>query len=396
MTVTTAPHAPAGRSVTLLAPLALAGMASQSLLLVLAPSMAAVADDLGVGVPAVGQARTVTAAVALAGALVLLVQVSSLGVRRVAVAGSLLAVASGAAVATAPSYPAYLLAHVLVGLAVAALVTVSFAGIATFAGADRSWAAGWVTAATGSSWIFGNPVAGALTEHLSWRATHAIPALLAVGVLALARHLPGPVALVRGGALRGLLRRRQARAWTVAGTLGNVGWMSVLTYVGGFFVTRLDAGPTQAGWLLALGASFFVATSILGGRSLMARHVRAAAVVSTAVLAAATVLLFSAGLRGPVGAAGLPAGAAAFCLAAAAGGLRIPSSSVLGMAQHPERPDVMMTARTGATQVGYLAGAALSGWVVAALGWVWLGPVLAVVLLASAALMARLPDRSVP
>ncbi|OLT23684.1 hypothetical protein BJF81_10060 [Ornithinimicrobium sp. CNJ-824] len=68
MTVTTAPHAPAGRSVTLLAPLALAGMASQSLLLVLAPSMAAVADDLGVGVPAVGQARTVTAAVALAGA----------------------------------------------------------------------------------------------------------------------------------------------------------------------------------------------------------------------------------------------------------------------------------------------------------------------------------------
>ena len=201
---------------------------------------------------------------------------------------------------------------------------------------------------------------------------------------------------MRGGALRGLLRRPQARAWTVAETLGNVGWMSVLTYVGGFFVTRLDAGPTRAGWLLALGASFFVATSILGARSLMARHVRGAAVVSTAVLAAATVLLFAAGLRGPVGAAGLPAGAAAFCLAAAAGGLRIPSSSVLGMAQHPERPDVMMTARTGATQVGYLAGAALSGWVVAALGWVWLGPVLAVVLLASAALMARLPDRSVP
>ncbi len=77
-----------------------------------------------------GQARTVTAAVALAGALVFLVQVSSFGVRRVAVAGSL--------------------------LAVAALVTVSFAGIATFAGADRSWAAGWVTAATG--WIWLGPV----------------------------------------------------------------------------------------------------------------------------------------------------------------------------------------------------------------------------------------------
>ncbi|WP_158068594.1 hypothetical protein [Ornithinimicrobium sp. CNJ-824] len=37
-----------------------------------------------------------------------------------------------------------------------------------------------------------------------------------------------------------------------------------------------------------------------------------------------------------------------------------------------------------------------AGWVTAATGWIWLGPVLAVVLLASAALMARLPDRSVP
>lgn len=389
------PSSRSDRDLALLAPLALAGMASQSLLMVLAPSISAVAEDLRVGVPAVGQARTVTAAVALAGALVLLVRVSSYGVRRVGVAGSVLAVVGGAVVAAAPSYPAYLLAHVLVGLAVAALVTVSFAGIATFQGPDRAWAAGWVTAVTGSSWVFGNPVAGALTEHVSWRATHAVPAVVAVAVLVLARHLPGPVAVVRRDAVRGLLGRRDARAWTLAETLGNVGWMSVLTYVGGFFVTRLGATATSAGWLLALGAAFFVATSILGGRPLVADHVRAAAVASTVLLAVATLLLFAVGLLESSGPA-LVLGAASNCLAGAAGGLRIPSSSVLGMAQHPERPDVMMTARTAAMQVGYLVGAALSGWTVAVAGWAWLGPVLAVVLVASAVLMARLPDRSLP
>ena len=48
--------------------------------------------------------------------------------------------------------------------------------------------------------------------------------------------------------------------------------------------------------------------------------------------------------------------AALFCLAGAAAGLRTPSSAALGLDQLEGRSTVMMTARTGATQAGYLAG----------------------------------------
>lgn len=386
-----APQGRAGRDVGRLLPLALASGAAQSLLVVLTPSMVAVSESLGVSTAAVGQARTVTAAVALVTALVLLATVSVLGVRRIAVGGSVLGLLGGAAVAGASSYPLYLLAHVLVGLAVAALFTAGYAGLAGFQGPARAWAAGWVTAAAGSTWVVGNPVIGLLTEHVSWRATHLFPSAMALAVLLLGHRFSGRVALVRRGAASDLLSRPQARRWTLAETLANLGWTSVLTYVGALLIDGLGVSPATAGWLLSAGAACFVAASLLGGR--VGSTVRARALVggSTVLLAVAVVLLFGTALLGPDSRLGPASGALAFCLAAVAGGVRIPAASVLGMAQHPDRPDAMMAARTAAMQAGYLVGAPVSGWVAVGVGWQALGPVLAVALATSAVLMCSLP-----
>ncbi len=389
--MTTVPSGRAGERDRLrLAPLVLAALTWQALVVVLTPSIAAVGREFGASVSAVGQARTISAAVALATALILLFFVSALGVRRIAVAGATAAVVASAAVATATGLVHYLAAHVLVGLAIAGLLTAGFTGLAGFTGKARAWAAGWVTAAAGSAWVIGAPVVGALTEQVSWRAAQAFPAALALGVLALAGYASGRGTDVRGGAFTSLWGRPAARGWVLAETLANVGWASVLTYVGGLFVVGLGTGEGLTGWLLAVGATCFVIASVWGGRVAAEVELRSMVAVLDGLLAVAALLLFGTVLLDDPGRWGTVAGTAAFAVAGSLAGLRIPATAVLGMAQHPDRPDVMMAARTAVQQLGYLLGAALSGAVVAVAGWVALGPVLAVILAGAAVATARL------
>ena len=83
-----------------------------------------------------------------------------------------------------------------------------------------------------------------------------------------------------------------------------------------------------------------------------------------------------------------------FCLVGLAAGVRTPSSAALGVAQLEDQATAMMTARTGATQIGYLIGAALGGPVIAAWGYGVLGWLLAVGLAASAGLLCRLGEKT--
>lgn len=61
----------------------LAGLGSQSLLVVLAPTIVPTAEDLGTSTGVVGQARSVTATVALVMSVLLLSRTDAWGVRRV-------------------------------------------------------------------------------------------------------------------------------------------------------------------------------------------------------------------------------------------------------------------------------------------------------------------------
>src|SRR3954467_11507555 len=100
----------------LLLPLVLAAMASQALLVVLSPTIVAIGDDLNASVSAVGQARSLTAVVAILASVVITPRIGAVGVPRLLGLGSAVAVAGCAAVAAAVDLSTFLAAHVLVGV----------------------------------------------------------------------------------------------------------------------------------------------------------------------------------------------------------------------------------------------------------------------------------------
>ena len=69
----------------------------------------------------------------------------------------------------APTLMLFLAAHLLVGVAFACLLSAGFAGVAAFAPERRPWAIGYVAGASALAWIVVNPIAGAVTEWVSWR-----------------------------------------------------------------------------------------------------------------------------------------------------------------------------------------------------------------------------------
>jgi len=369
----------------LLAPLVLATMASQALLVVLSPTIVAIGDDLDASVGAVGQARTITAVVAIAASLAITGRIGAVGVPRLLTIGAVLALTACAAVALAQNLWMFLAAHVVVGVAFACLLSGGFAGTAAFPANERAWAIGYVAGANALAWIVVNPVVGALTQWVSWRVAEAMPAAIALAALltvGAVKPVPGGRAAPR---LRGVLADPSARRWIGAEAIAFGAWTGLLTFVGAFFIDTFDVGEGAAGWLLAAGAAAYFAASTRSGR-LVARFPRRHLVAASALVMAALLPLFL-GTSGSV-----LVGALLFCLLGMTAGVRTPASSSLGLEQIADHPGTMAAARTGATQLGYLLGAAVGGLVIAAAGYRALGVVLAAGMAASALLVLRVRE----
>jgi predicted MFS family arabinose efflux permease len=366
-------------------PLMLATMASQALLVVLSPTIAAIAGEFGVSVGAVGQARSITAVVAIAASLSLATKTDVIGVRRLLAVGAALAIAACGVVAVAPGLPVFLGAHVLVGLGFACLLSAGFAGVAAFDAHRRGWAIGYVAGANALAWIVVNPVVGTLTDSVSWRVSQAVPALLALGALLAARSaaaVPGAHVAPR---LRALVGESSARRWIGAESLAYAAWTALITYVGAYFIERHGAGETAVGWWLAAGAAAYFVASAESGR--LTARVPRRLLVAGAALVMAGLLPLELNTSGPLSLAG-----GIFCLAGLMAGIRTPASSGLGLEQLPASPGAMMTARTAATQLGYLLGAVIGGALIAGPGYGTFGFVLALTMIVSAALMLRVDD----
>src|SRR6266508_1082160 len=121
-----------------LAPLMLATMASQALLVVLGPTIVAIGADLGASVGAVGQARSITAGIAIAASVAIARRVDTVAISRLLAFGAGLAIIGCVTVAAAPTLAVFLLAHLLVGVALACLLSAGFAGVAAFAQKRRA------------------------------------------------------------------------------------------------------------------------------------------------------------------------------------------------------------------------------------------------------------------
>lgn len=370
----------------MLAPLVLATMASQAMIVVLSPTIVATAAELGTSVPAIGQARSVTAVVSVLASVGIGVWASRLPLRRVLAAGAALAVVASAVVATATTVPAFLAAHVVVGLAQALLLSSGFAGVAAFPGSRRGWATGYVASAQALAWVVVNPGAAALTERLTWRLAHLIPAGIALAAL-LASRMAHPLPPAGVADHWAPLRLPGARRWIGAEATGFAAWTALLTFSGAFFIEHTGAGVALTGWLLAAGAFAYFLAATQAGR--IGGHVPRRVLVTGAALLMALVfpVMLSVGLS--------TAGAAlAFAGLGLLAGVRTPASAGLGLEQLPGQPTAMMAARTGATQVGYLIGAVVGGTVIAGWGYPALGVVLALVMALSAALVLRVGDRA--
>ncbi len=222
-----------------LAPLVLATMASQALLVVLSPTITAIGDDFHHSIAAVGQARSVTAAVAIAASLAITARIGVIGVRRLIVVGCLGSFAAAAAVALAPNLGFFLAAHVLVALSFACLLSAGFAGVVGFPPEERAWAVGFVAGANALAWVIVNPAVGAITEWASWRLAELVPAVLVLAAL---------VAVPFAGEIPGA-RRPTPLALLVRRPLGPP-----LDRVGDDRVRRVDRRAHLPGRLLHRGA----------------------------------------------------------------------------------------------------------------------------------------------
>jgi predicted MFS family arabinose efflux permease len=369
-----------------LLPLVLATMASQALLVVLAPTIVGVGHDFGVSVGVVGQARTVLAGAAIAASFGIAPLLDRLGVRPLLFAGALLAIAGSAGAALSSSLQLFVFVHAVTGISFACLLSAGFAGVASFRGEDRAWAMGYVVGANALAWIVVNPLAGALTEYLSWRAAHAVPAVIALSVLAGVRATPdGPATATAGAGLRGVLADPSARRWILAEMFSFYAWGTYLTFIGAYFVQAYAVGESATGIVLALGAAAFFVASVRG-TALLARVPRPR-VVAVTVLVMGTLIALQFGTEDF-----LWIGLLTFFLCAAAGGFRSAVASAVGLAQLPDQPGSMMAARTAAIQTGYLLGGLIGGATLALGGYAALGIVLATGLILCATLVVRVID----
>jgi DHA1 family inner membrane transport protein len=362
-----------------------------------APFFPAMARDLGVGVPLLGQ---VVAAMLLLSALLGLVAgplADRYGLRLLIVIGLLATAVCLLVFGLAPTFPVLFAAALAGGLADAAVLGPALAVAGTyFAGPAARQALGWTTACMAGSAIVGVPVLTALGSVAGWRAAFVAAGVAAVGAAWLgATWLPHdarqPEGRLRLRAVRdayGPLMRHgpTLRLYTVS-VLRSICWYGLLTYFGAFLSQKLGLSTGQVGLAYMLGGGGYFLGSLAAGGPLGRIPPRPLLVGGNVVMALLMGLAFSAVL-GPIGSV------AVLPLAALAGAFGWVAIASLLTAESPAGAGTTMTLHGSLFNLGAAAGGAIGGLLLAFAGYGALAIGLPIFGLGSA-LLAWWPGRQV-
>jgi MFS family permease len=222
------------------------------------------------------------------------------GPRRVMSAGSALGVLGVLAIAAAPTLWVFLLAWVLAGVAMAGtLYPPAFAAVTGWAGDGRVTALTAVTLVAGLASTVFAPLTAALLEHLSWRHTYLVLAVVLVGTLPL--HwwgLRAPWAPLtsdvhdRTGDLgrRQVVRQPEFVLLVAAMTLGGFCVYAVVVNLVPL-LNQNGIGTTEAAVALGIGGAGQVAGRLFYGPVLTRMSARARTIATLAAASLTTVAL---------------------------------------------------------------------------------------------------------
>jgi predicted MFS family arabinose efflux permease len=245
--------------------------------------------------------------------------------------------------------------------------------------------------ASALAWILAGPLAGVLTDAISWRAAQVVPILLAVSALVAAGGgVTMPSAGIAGGSqsgLRAVLSDRRARRWLIAELAAGCVWAADLAYGGAFVIRHHHVSGTAAGALLAAATAAFFLGAVRSAP--LARRCPPVTLIASASLAMAALVGFQYTVAPSVWVT-----LAFLCVVALCAGVRSSASARLGLAQLPGRAGAMTAAQTAVTQAGHLLGAIAGAGMLSLAGDIGLGLVLSGGLIVAAGLFARVGDPS--
>ena len=337
-----------------------------------APFFPAMARDLGVGVPLLGQ---IVAAMLLLSALLGLIAgplADRYGHRLLIVLGLAATAVCLLIFGMAPVFPILFVAALAGGLADAAVLGPALAVAGTyFAGSAARRALGWTTACMAGSATVGVPILTALGSVAGWRAAFVAAGVAAVGgVWLAATWLPHdaqhPEGRLRLGAVRDayeplLHHGPTLRLYTVS-VLRSICWYGLLTYFGAFLSQKLGLSTSQVGLAYMLGGAGYFLGSLVAGGPLGWLPPRPLLAGGNVVMALLMGLAFSEVL-GPIGTVAVLPFAA---LAGAFGWVAIAS---LLTAESPAGAGTTMTLHGSLFNLGAAAGGAIGGLLLAFAGY---------------------------
>lgn len=352
--------------------------------LIITPILPEISDDLNVKVAVAGLLVTVYAVVGGVAAVFSGPFIDRIGRKPVVVAGMTTLVVATALSAVSPHFVVLAASRALAGLGVACLTPAVFSAIGDyFAYEERGRAMAWVISANTSASILGVPAGALISGLLSWRLTFVLIAVLClVFTWLLFRKLPSDPPRRRDAPREGLrpilevLRDLQTSMALISNYLSTAYWFVFVTYMGAYFHDEFGLAKWALGGLtMVMGLGVLVGGNI-GGR-LADRTGKQPVIVWTSGLCAAAILLETTVAPNLATAGGL------LFLFAAFGGARFACAQAVMTQMAPHRRGTVMALSASGQQFGIVTGSALGALTLAISDYIALGPVSAVLAIAS-------------